>query len=68
MAYLYFYTFFIFLFIHRMCSLTIECVLLLWNVFSYYSLSLLSISIVFQADVFSYYGMCSLTIECVLLL
>ena len=46
---------------YRMCSLTVECVLLLWNVFSYYRNEQQFASI-------PYYRMCSLTVECVLLL
>jgi hypothetical protein len=52
-----------------MCSLTIECVLLLWNVFSYYRMCSLTIEcVLLLSNVFSYYRMCSLTVECVLLL
>ena len=43
---------------------TIECVLLLQNVFSYYGMTCLECVLLLQ-NVFSYYGMCSLTTECV---
>ena len=50
--------------IDRMCSLTTECVLLLWNVFSYY----IGLACVLGEHLAAFYRMCSLTIECVLLL
>ena len=50
-----------------MCSLTIECVLLLQIVFSYCRLcSLTTECVLLLENVFSYYRMCSLTTECVL--
>jgi len=49
---------------NRMCSLTIECVLLLQNVFSHQELTKAGR----RWRCVSYYRMCSLTIECVLLL
>ena len=68
---------------YRMCSLTIACVLLLKNVFSYrttrrrmrrktcyayYRMCSLTVEcVLLLQNVFSYYRMCSLTIECVLL-
>ena len=47
---------------YRMCSLIIECVLLLSNVFSYHRMCSLTMS-----SAPSYYRMCSLIIECVLI-
>ena len=48
-------------------SLTIECVLLLQNVFSFYRMCSLTIEcVLLLQNVFSYYRMCSLTTECVL--
>ena len=44
-----------------------ECVLLLWNVFSYYRMRSLTIEcILLLQNAFSYYRMCSLTTRCVL--
>ena len=52
----------------RMCSLTIECVLLRQNVFVYYRMHSLTIECVrLLQNAFSYDRMCSLTIECILL-
>ena len=56
-----------------MCSLPVECVLLLQNVFPYYRMStchhhlcsLTTECVPLLQNVFSYYRMCSLTTECV---
>ena len=57
---------------YRMCSLSVECVLFLQNVFSFYRMCSLSIEcvssgicVLFLQNVFSFYRMCSLSIECV---
>ena len=53
-----------------MCSLAIECVLLLQSVFSYLLYRVCSLTaecVLLLQNAFSYYRMCSLTIECVLL-
>ena len=47
-----------------MCSLTMECVLLLWNVSSYYGMCPLTMECVLLLwNVFSYYGMRSLAVS-----
>ena len=51
--------------LYRMCSLTIECVLLLCALLGLPWVRRRCVSL---QNVFSYYRMCSLTIECVLLL
>ena len=53
----------------RMCSLTIECVLLRQNVFVYYRMHSLTIEcVLLLQNAFFYNRMCSFTIECILLL
>ena len=56
------------MFFIRMCSRTLDCVLLHQNAFSYFRMRSRTLEcVLLHQNAFSYFRMCSLTLECVLL-